>query len=275
MPGKKIERNGAIYHIFERLGRASYQGLDIELRGILKEKGLRIDDPFDEIVTRSWVIDLEKEYIFEEVVEKVAGILSKSMDMTFDEIKTKFEEGSKLGATPVIRSVALPHFRSKYIKQTEMVLVRSKKGVQIKCENPIMSSDMDVHTVFALFFLVSPDDNPTQHLRILAQIAGRVEDDSFSEEWFEAKNEQKLKEALLHDDKFVSIKIRERFKSEVFINSMLREMYTPVGCLVAMLQRKGRTIIPNGNTVFEEGDRLTIIGDKKGLNEFKKRYIDE
>jgi len=272
---EKVERNGAIYHIFERLGRASYQGLDIELRGILKEKGLRIDDPFDEIVTRSWVVDLEKEYIFEEVVDKVAGILSKSTDMKFNEIKNQFEEGRRLGVTPVIHGVALPHFRSKYIKHTEMVLVRSKKGVQIKCENPIMSSDMDLHTVFALFFLVSPDDNPTQHLRILAQIAGRVEDDSFSEEWSEAKSEQDLKEALLHDDKFVSIKIRDGLKSEVFINSMLREMYTPVGCLVAMLQRKGRTIIPNGNTVFEKGDRLTVIGDKKGLNEFKKRYIDE
>ncbi len=31
----KADRNGAIYHIFERLGRSRYQGLDRELRGIL------------------------------------------------------------------------------------------------------------------------------------------------------------------------------------------------------------------------------------------------
>ena len=56
---KRISRTGAIYHIFERLGRQRYDGLDSELRGILKEKGLRDEDPFDEIVTRSIVLDLK------------------------------------------------------------------------------------------------------------------------------------------------------------------------------------------------------------------------
>ena len=40
-------RDGAIYHWFERLGRRRYEGLDPELRGILKEKGLRAEDPFE------------------------------------------------------------------------------------------------------------------------------------------------------------------------------------------------------------------------------------
>ena len=55
---KRVIRTGAIYHIFERLGRQRYGGLESEMRGILKEKGLRDTDPFDEIVTRSNVIDL-------------------------------------------------------------------------------------------------------------------------------------------------------------------------------------------------------------------------
>lgn len=37
----RVARNGAIYHIFERLGRQRYEALDSELRGILKEKGLK------------------------------------------------------------------------------------------------------------------------------------------------------------------------------------------------------------------------------------------
>ncbi len=269
----KVERSGAIYHIFERLGRASYKGFDIELRGILKEKGLREDDPFDKIVTRSWVLDLKQESIFEEVADKVATILSQAIDMPYEEIKSQFEEGTKLGATPVIGGVALPHFRSKYTKHSEMVLVRSKNGVKIQCENPVISGDKELHTVKALFFLVSPEDNPTQHLRILAQIASRVEDDSFSEDWFNAETELELKEALLHDDRFISLVLSHGEKSEVFIGSMLRQIPTPLGCLIAMFQRKGMTIIPNGNTIFEEGDRLTVIGDKKALSDFKNMYI--
>ncbi|RME03293.1 MAG: amino acid permease, partial [Deltaproteobacteria bacterium] len=34
----RVIRDGAIYHIFERLGRQRYEGLDLELRTILKEK---------------------------------------------------------------------------------------------------------------------------------------------------------------------------------------------------------------------------------------------
>ena len=37
----RVHRVGAIYHIFERLGRYRYAELDTELRGILIEKGLR------------------------------------------------------------------------------------------------------------------------------------------------------------------------------------------------------------------------------------------
>jgi len=49
----KVVRNGAIYHVFERLGKRRFEGLDYELRGILKEKGLRKEDPFEEIVAHN------------------------------------------------------------------------------------------------------------------------------------------------------------------------------------------------------------------------------
>ena len=49
----KVNRDGAIYHMFERWGQKRDTGLDAELRGILKEKGLRDKDPFDEIAARS------------------------------------------------------------------------------------------------------------------------------------------------------------------------------------------------------------------------------
>jgi Trk K+ transport system NAD-binding subunit len=42
--------------------------------------------------------------------------------------------------------------------------------------------------------------------------------------------------------------------------------------LVAILRRDGHTIIPKGSTVILESDRLTIIGDPKSMDEFKKEY---
>jgi Trk K+ transport system NAD-binding subunit len=56
------------------------------------------------------------------------------------------------------------------------------------------------------------------------------------------------------------------------IGKALKDVRFPEGCLVAILRRSGQTIIPKGNTTIEEGDRLTIIGDPKGMNELKKKY---
>ena len=41
---------------------------------------------------------------------------------------------------------------------------------------------------------------------------------------------------------------------------------------MALLRRDSETIVPSGKTIIEEGDRLTIIGDPKGMSELKKKY---
>jgi amino acid transporter/mannitol/fructose-specific phosphotransferase system IIA component (Ntr-type) len=269
---KKVVRTGAIYHLFERMGRLRYDGLDTELRGILKEKGLREADPFDEIVARSLVIDLENREAFEEVVTRSARWFSKLVDKSAEEIEKQFLEGTRMGATPVTHGIALPHIRLKHMQQAEMVIVRGRDGVHIKFNNPLTDFEEDEQDVNAVFFLVSPQEDPTQHLRILAQIAGRVEEDTFVVEWSNAKDEQEIKEALLHEDRLLSISIRKHTPSESLMNHSLKDVRFPEGCLVAILRRQGKTIIPKGNTVIKEGDRLTIIGEPKGMAELKQIY---
>ena len=53
----RLHRAGALFHVFARLGKQRFEGLDPELRSIMKEKGLRAQDPFDEVVARAFVID--------------------------------------------------------------------------------------------------------------------------------------------------------------------------------------------------------------------------
>ena len=268
----KVYRNGAIYHIFERLGRSRYGGLDIELRGILKEKGLRDTDPFDEIVARSLVIDNPEVSNFEVISSQVSEWLSNFLPGSSEDINKQFMEGTRIGATPVTHGIALPHFRCKGINQAEMVLVRSTGGVYINYKNPIKDFQDETVKVHGLFFVVSPEDNPAQHLRILAQLAGRLDEDSFYKDWFNAENEQNLKEALLREDRFFALKIKSGKKSEELIGLQCRQINFPEGCLIALLRRGPYTIVPKGNVVFEEGDRLTVLGDSGSLNELRKIY---
>jgi amino acid transporter/mannitol/fructose-specific phosphotransferase system IIA component (Ntr-type) len=269
---KRVVRTGAIYHIFERLGRQRFGGLESEMRGILKEKGLRDSDPFDEIVTRSNVIDLKERAEFDDVVETASAWISQFVQHTAEEIKKQFLEGTRMGATPVTHGIALPHLRLAGLQQAEMVLVRANNGVHMKFKNPLTDFDEEEQDVKAIFFLVSPEKDPTQHLRILAQIAGRVDEESFEEEWKSAKDDQEIKEALIHEDRCLSLVVDREAHTSLLLNKQLKEIKFPEDCLVAMVRRSGQTIIPKGNTVLMEGDRLTIIGNPKGMAELKKQF---
>ena len=61
-------------------------------------------------------------------------------------------------------------------------------------------------------------------------------------------------------------------KSSKWINLSLKQIEIPSGCLVALLRRNKDTIIPDGDTIFEDGDKLTIIGNPAGLNELRKEF---
>jgi uncharacterized transporter YbjL len=152
-----------------------------------------------------------------------------------------------------------------------MVIARAKENCFV--EAPDFSGKISLQgPIHAFFFLVSPNDNPGQHLRILAQIAGRVDDENFLKDWLAATDEQELKEILLRDERFLSLRIRENSPSSVLIGRSLIEIRMPEGSLVALIRRKGETIIPRGQTVLEEGDRLTIIGDAHGIEKLNNEY---
>ncbi|MEC9459941.1 MAG: amino acid permease [SAR324 cluster bacterium] len=268
---ERVVRSGAIYHLFARLGEQRFEGLDRELRGIMKEKGVREEDPFDEVVTRAEVMEFSQKYLFEDITHDVAKELARSLRIPADELEQGFMEGSRIGATPISHGAALPHIRLVDIKRAEMVIVKAKETCFV--EAPDFSGKISLQgPIHAFFFLVSPSENPGQHLRILAQIAGRVDDEDFLKDWLAANDEQELKEILLRDERFLSLRIRSNTPSSVLIGRSLGEIRMPEGSLVALIRRKGETIIPRGQTVLEEGDRLTVIGDAHGIEKLNNEY---
>jgi amino acid transporter/mannitol/fructose-specific phosphotransferase system IIA component (Ntr-type) len=267
----KVNRDGAIYHMFERWGQRRHTGLDVELRGILKEKGLRDEDPFEEVAARSLVIDLDRPAEFEDIVRQVSKWLSERVPHTVDEIEKQLLDRTHIGATPVTHGVGLPHLRIDGIEHCEMVIVRSLPGIHIQFTDPLTGHEVETQLT-AIFFLFSPEHDPSQHLRILAQIARRADDENFLREWHSANDEVELKEALLRDEAFLFLTLRHNHATTDLIGRALRETDFPEGCLVAMLRRGGRMVIPRGDTVLRENDRLTILGNNEGLRDLEVRY---
>ena len=267
-----VKREGAIYHWFHWLGRRQFEGLDDEFRSIIKEKGLRAKDPFDAIVARSFVLDLTEEISFDAVVEQASKKLSQRLPNTAEEIEARFMKSVMTGGTTVTCGVALPHFRIESIDQAELVLVRSKYSITFCVKDPLATKIETKDNVRAVFFLVSPEQDPGQHLRILAHLAGRVEEERFFDEWIAANDDQELREVILRDERFFIIKIIPESPARVLDGKTLKELKLPSGSLIALIRRGDRVIIPRGDTVLKAGDRLTIIGEPDALRKLRQKY---
>ncbi len=270
----RIEREGAIFHVFERLGRRRFAGLDRELRDIMKEKGARAEDPFDHVVAHSDVIDCAVSQEIHHLIEEASGLLARRLPVTAEALVAGFERGLAAGGTPVSHGAALVHTRLPTVDDSELVIVRCGAGVHVsETETDAeFARQAAAQPIRAVFFLVSGEADPGQHLRILAQIAGRVDDQGFMPEWLANEDEQDLKETLLRDDRFLSLQVRSGARSEVLIGKALCELQMPEGALVALIRRRGVSIVPRGQTVLMDNDRLTIIGEPAGVVQLAERY---
>ncbi|MEQ9104360.1 MAG: amino acid permease [Rhodothermales bacterium] len=267
-----VERDGAIYHWFRRLGEHQFDGLDTEFRNIMKEKGLRGEDPFEEIVVRSFVVDVKEQMTFDEVVTRASRLLAQRLPKSADEIASRFMDSTKTGAITVTRGVALPHFRTELVNQGEMVLVRSSQDILVPSDDPLTGSIEPEKGVRTMFFLVSPEQDPAQHLRMLAQIAGRVDEPRFADTWREARDEQELRDVLLRNERSLTLTVRQDGPTARLAGVALKDLVLPGDTLIALIRRDGEVIVPHGRTVLEPSDRLTIIGTPKHIDALREAY---
>ena len=269
---KRIDRGGAIYHVFARLGQRRFEGLDSELRGIMKDRGLRANDPFDEVVATSDIIEASEDATFEDMTARAAARFAPVANKSEESILSLFLEGTRVGATPVAHGVALPHLRIPGISRPYLVVVRSRKGLDIEIGG-VESSGEAYRGVHAVFYLVSPSEDPALHLRILAELAGCVEQEGFEEAWIAARSHQALREVLLRDDRYFSLILEPGSEAQKRLSGVkIRAIGFPRGSLVALVRRGTRTLVPNGDLELKEGDRLTIIGEESGISELKSIY---
>jgi amino acid transporter/mannitol/fructose-specific phosphotransferase system IIA component (Ntr-type) len=268
---ERVDREGAIYHVFERLGRNRDAGLDRELREIMKEKGLRDADPFEEVVTAASIIDTPRGTGFRDVIWEASAHLADASGIPVKELGEDFLQGTVVGMTPVSHGVALPHLRRTDIESAQMVLVRCPGGMEMDVEID-KGRDHESEPVQAVFFLMSPLNDPGRHLRLLAQIAGRVDKKDFMDAWLSASNHQELKEAILRDDRLLALTLKPGTPSESLIGRALKDIPLPEGTLIALVRRGPEMVIPRGATVLERGDRLTIIGEPADLRSLGETF---
>ncbi len=260
----RVEREGAILHAFARMGESRYEGLDLELRGIVKEKGLRTEDPFDTVVARAAVLDLAEATPFSVVARQASGILAERTGVPAERLEKDFLREAAVDLMPRARGAALPHTRAREIEHPEMVLVRCRAGIQFGEFGPDQDSPDEPPTL-AAFFLLSPEDEPGQHLRLLGHLATHVDDEAFLHQWLEAGDEHAMRESLLREERSLTLRLEPGTPAAAWIGKPVRELQLSPGTLIALVRRGRQTFVPRGSTVLNDGDRLTLIGEPEEI----------
>jgi amino acid transporter/mannitol/fructose-specific phosphotransferase system IIA component (Ntr-type) len=268
---RTVPREGAIFHLFARLGKQRYDGLDRELQTILEEKGVGHDTAFDRIVARADVMHLDAPVPYSEVVERVSSRLAAQYDISTETLTHGFLEGAPYSAVSVSHGAALPYCRLDGIDEPEMVMVHCQSGICVNLEDEIEDMDLS-EPVYAFFFLVSPKDDEGEHLRTLATLANRVDEEQFLVEWRAASNEQEIKESLLHHERYLTLDLLSSTSTEEMIDRRISDLNLPAGTLVALVRRNGQIHVPAGATTLQEGDRMTIIGSPAGIDRLYELY---
>ncbi len=269
---KHVKREGAIYHWFALLGQKQHIGLENELLSILKEKGLRDGDPFDEMVVQAQITRIMAERIsFKDLVSRVSSELSSKIEgCNHQNLVNEFLQVTNIDPALVIPRVSILYGKSENIKRPMLHIVTSGIGVEKPVEKGEISSEDNIRV---FFFLLNRTDNPKLQLRILSRLIDIVEREQFVDDICSIANEREIKEYMLHNDRYITLELITSSTTDHLINKMLKEIRFPQDVLVAMVQRKDQILTPRGDTLLLEGDIVTIIGEPKGISALFDKYI--
>lgn len=254
---ERVERRGALFHVFERMGRSATPGLDRELRQILKEKGLRKEDTFENSIVRADVLHAREGEEVADLLELAAELLSRKLEVPLQHVLGPLTRAASLGETPIGHHIALPHARLEGVESHEVVIVHAPAGLLIPGAE---------EQVYAMFVLVGPAQEPKQHLRFLAELANRAEEVDFTGRWRTLSRDEEIRGLFLQHAELMELEVR----SPRAAGRCIRDIQSRKRCLIALIHRGDHMIVPQGSTELQPGDRLTLIGEEEALQEMKE-----
>ncbi len=266
----KVKREGAIFHWFALLGKYQYNELENELMTILKEKGLREGDPFDETVIKSKIKIFKGPVDFEDILNKVSDNFSAELDTNKDEVTQKFMHSLPDESVITLPGVLVFHGKFKNISHPSMQFVLSKSGIDGTL--PFKTDEL-IAPIHICVFLVNSDENPKQQLRMLSRLLDILERDNIVKALLTMDSHRKIKEFMLQNERFVSIKLLHGTPQEAMVGLQLKEIQLPKDVLVALIERDNKTFAPNGSTTLMTDDILTIIGEIKSISKLYREYM--
>jgi len=266
----KVKRDGAIFHWFALLGQYQYDELENELMTIVKEKGLREGDPFDETVINSRISIVKQKTTLNQILDKVTDYFQTELQFNKKTIRERFIHSLDEDSVVALPGVLVFHVKDKNVMHPSIYSVVSKVAISdvAPFKNPEPYSPIHI-----CCFMINSDENPKQQLRMLSRMVDILERPGVVEAIIKMDSHRAIKEYMLQNERFISIKLLNNTSQAAMIGLQLKEVQLPKDVLVALIERDNKTFAPNGSTVLQEDDILTILGEEKSISKLFKSYI--
>jgi len=253
-----IRRQGAIFHVHERLGRKRYERLEHELLAILNEKNEVKSLAYEEVVARSVIDDLSGEDLpVTSLIERAGDILAGRTRHKKRRLVEELTERYQNRFTNLGNGVFVCYLHYEDVQSPEMVVFRTRPMKLY----PAVSNDSAV----AVIFLIIPGETAGLDMRLVGHLAEIVQPGNFRSRWMNAESERELRKILISDEHFLHLTLDESGNFNGFVGRKISDLQLPGECLVAIIHRAGDIIIPHGRTLIEAGDELAIIGNPEDI----------
>ncbi len=128
------------------------------------------------------------------VIREFAGFLkSRGRVENEDELVRALVDRESLGSTGIGGGVAIPHGKLKGITDMIVVFGRSSSGVDFQ--------SLDGKPVYLFFLLLTPHDQPGEHLKMLARISRILKNQVLRENLRQASQRQELQRLIFEEDR--------------------------------------------------------------------------
>jgi len=248
---KRVDRSAAMYQVFERVGAQATPQLYEELRDIIREKGARREDTFEQCILRAEVVEHQNGQSYEDVLKQASSIISDRLLLSTE---TVYGELSSITDISLGNYLALPHAKLDKADHPELVIIHSAEGINLQNAG---------EKVYAVLVIVSPSGRPRQHLRFLAELAKRAEEIDFGGFWRNLSDPDAIRKTFIRSEDLVEV----AYPGPEYDGKKIGELPISRDCLIAIIKRNGEIIVPHGSTEIFQGDKLTIVGKEEAVKE--------
>ena len=146
----------------------------------------------DFIVPGAIIVDLQATSK-EAAIREIVGSLQAADALKADDVESIIQailNREELGSTGIGQGIAVPHTRHPKVDRLVGTVALSRKGVEFAA--------LDNDPVSILFLLVSPPNQPGDHLRALENISRQLKDERFVSFLRQSQSHKEVEE-LLHE----------------------------------------------------------------------------